>query len=228
MILSAEDCGALWLSLKLAAISMIILLAIAIPLAMWLTFSQSRYKAVISAILTMPLILPATVLGFYLLLLMGPHGLIGHWCNALGIQRLPFTFSGLVIASIIYSLPFVVLPIQNTFFSIGRSSLEVAATLGAKPLDAIFNILLPQAKVGIISAGILGFAHTMGEFGIILMLGGNIPQQTQVASIQIYNHFEAYEYTQANHLALVLLGFSFIVVLAIYLLNCKFSQLPLN
>ena len=157
---------------------------------------------------------------------MGPHGLVGKLCLQLGIPLLPFSFSGLVVASIIYSLPFVVMPIQNTFLAIGKSSMEVAATLGTKPLDCIFSILLPQAKIGIISAAVIGFAHTVGEFGMILMIGGNIPQKTQVAAIQIFNHFEAYEYPQANHLALIMLGFSFIVLIFMYLLNHKFN--PLN
>jgi len=225
MILSTNDWASLWLSLKLAAISILILLIIAIPAAYWLTFSRSRYKIIISPVFTLPLILPPTVLGFYLLLLMGPQGVIGHLCQVLGIEQLTFSFSGLVVASIIYSFPFVVLPIQNTFSVIGKSSLEVGATLGAKPFDSIINILLPQAKIGIISAGVIGFAHTIGEFGIVLMIGGNIPGKTQLASVQLYNHFEAYEYSQANHLALILLGLSFIILLILYMLNHKFSHL---
>lgn len=230
MMLSIADWNALWLSCKLGTISTAILLIIAIPLGMWLAFTPLRYKAIISSILTLPLILPPTVLGFYLLLWMGPRGFIGHLCSVFGVKQLTFTFTGLVIASIIYSLPFVLLPIQNTFSAIGKSSLEVAATLGAKPLDGIIHILLPQAKFAIISAGIIGFAHTIGEFGVVLMLGGNIPQQTQVASIQIYNHFEAYEYSQVNHLALVLLGFSFTILLFIYILNhkSKFATFKVN
>lgn len=225
MILGSSDWESLWLSLKLAIITTVILVVISIPLAIWLTFKQQRYKTVISSFLTLPIILPPTVLGFYLLVLFGPNGFIGRLCSFWGIKQLTFTFTGLVFASVIYSLPFVVLPIQNTFSAIGKSCLEVSATLGAKPLDSIINVLLPQAKVGIVSAAVIGFAHTIGEFGIVLMLGGNIPGKTQVASIQIYNHFEAYEYGQANYLAIVMLGFSFIVLLLIFVLNHRFNQL---
>lgn len=219
MILSMADWDSLWLSFKLASISTVILMCLAIPLAIWLTFNKSKYKAIFSSILTLPLILPPTVLGFYLLVLMGPQGFIGHFLNSLGFPQLTFSFTGLVIASVIYSLPFVLLPIQSAFSNIGNAAMEVAETLGASRLDSIVNILLPQAKLGIIGAAIIGFAHIVGEFGLILMIGGNIPQKTQVASIQMYNHFEAYEYAQANNLALVLLGFSFVVLTVIYFLN---------
>ena len=225
MILSSSDWQSLWLSFKLASISVSLILIIAIPLALWLTFGRSRYKVFVSTVLTLPLILPPTVLGFYLLLLIGPHGVIGQLCTLLGIEPLAFTFRGLVIGSVIYSLPFVLLPIQNTFSVIGKNSLEVAATLGARPLDCIINILLPQARLGIMSAIVIGFAHTIGEFGIVLMIGGNIPNKTGVASIQIFNHFEAYEYGSANNLSMILLGFSFVVLLTIYLINNKFRKL---
>lgn len=223
-MLSLEDWNSLWLSLELASVSTILLLVIAIPLALWLAFSRSRFKALIYSLVTIPLILPSTVLGFYLLLAMGPHGFIGALCHRLGINQLPFTFNGLVIASIIYSLPFVMQSLQNTFVLIGRTPLEVASTLGASKLDALFNIMLPQARLGIISAAILGFAHTIGEFGIVLIIGGNIPQQTQVAAVQIYNHIEAYEYSQANKLSLILLGFSFIVIVFIHLLHSRYTD----
>lgn len=227
-MLNSDDWASIYLSMKLAFTSTVILLLIAIPLAMWLAFKPSNFKAVISSLVTLPLILPPTVLGFYLLLAMGPHGLVGQICLKLGIPLLPFSFSGLVIASIIYSMPFVVMPIQNTFLAIGKTSLEVAATLGAAPTDRIFSVLLPQAKIGIISAAVVGFAHTVGEFGLILMIGGNIPQKTQVAAIQIYNYFEIYEYSQANHLALFLLGFSFVVLIFVYILNHKLNPLSHN
>lgn len=225
MTISPDDWGALLLSLKLAIVSTFILLLITIPLSYWLTFRQTPLKIVASSIVTLPLILPPSVLGFYLLLILGPNGIIGKFCHAIGIDSFAFTFNGLIIASIIYSLPFVVQPIQNIFNNIGLAPLEVAATLRASPLDTFCNILLPQAKFGIIGAAILGFAHTIGEFGMVLMIGGNIPGKTQVAAIQIYNHVEAYEYSQANQLSVLLLVFSFIVLIIMYLINHKYNYL---
>lgn len=223
IVLNAEDWMALLLSLKLAFFSTIILLVIAIPLAWWLAFKPSKLKAPVAALITLPLILPPSVIGFYLLIFMAPQDWLGKILYQLGIQQLSFSFSGLLIASLIYSLPFVVQPIQNTFISIGKKPLELATCLGATPKDAFFNAFLPQAKIGIISAAILGFAHTLGEFGIVLMIGGNIPNKTQLASIQIYNHVEAMEYSAANQLALILLIFSFATLIILYWLNHKLN-----
>lgn len=224
-MLSSADWNAIWLSIELAGLTTLILIIIALPLAWWLAFHQSRLKAIIAALVALPLILPPSVIGFYLLVAMGPHGLIGKLCQTLGIELFPFTFNGLLIASIIYSLPFVVQPIQNTFSSIGKKPLEIAATLGAKPLDAWLNVVLPLAKNGILSAAVLGFAHTIGEFGIVLMIGGNIPHKTQLISLQIYNHVEEFEYAKAGQLSLILLIFSFAVLSCMYWLNQKFNYL---
>lgn len=221
MILSPEDLQAIWLTLKLASIVTLLLLVIATPLAWWLSQTRSKIKPFISALVAMPLVLPPTVLGFYLLILMGPEGIVGQLTQQLGLGLLPFTFSGLVIASLFYSLPFVVQPIQNAMVAMGQRPLEVAATLRASPLDQFFSVLLPQCKPGFIAAAILGFAHTVGEFGVILMIGGNIPEETRVASVQIYDHVESLNYANAHALSLVLLLFSFVVLSAVYGLNHK-------
>ena len=215
-MLTPADIGALWLTFKVASITTLILLLLGTPLAWWLTNTRSRWKPFLNALIAMPLVLPPTVLGFYLLILMGPQGPLGHLSSSLGIGTLPFTFSGLVFASCIYSLPFVVQPLQNAFESIGQRPLEVAATLRASPLDTFFSVVVPLAKPGFLSASILGFAHTVGEFGVVLMIGGNIPDKTRVVSVQLYNHVEALEYTQAHTLAAILLGFSFVVLLIMY------------
>jgi molybdate transport system permease protein len=215
-MLTPADTGALWLTFKVASITTLILLLLGTPLAWWLTNTRSRWKPFLNALIAMPLVLPPTVLGFYLLILMGPQGPLGQLSSSLGIGTLPFTFSGLVFASCIYSLPFVVQPLQNAFESIGQRPLEVAATLRASPLDTFFSVVVPLAKPGFLTASILGFAHTVGEFGVVLMIGGNIPDKTRVVSVQLYNHVEALEYTQAHTLAAILLGFSFVVLLIMY------------
>ncbi|MBV1891994.1 MAG: molybdate ABC transporter permease subunit, partial [Gammaproteobacteria bacterium] len=206
-------------------ITTVLLLCLATPLAWWLANTRWRYRQVVNALVALPLVLPPTVLGFYLLLLLGPRGWVGQITESLGIGLLPFTFSGLVIASVIYSLPFAVQPIQNAFIAIGRRPLEVAATLRASPWDRFVSVALPLAKPGLITGAVLGFAHTLGEFGVVLMIGGNIPGQTQVLSVAIYDHVEAYEYGAAHVLAAGMLGFSFIVLLALY---WRTSQRPLE
>ena len=216
MFLTDSDLQAIWLTLRLAAIVTAILLLVGTPIAWWLTRTCSRFKGPIGAVVALPLVLPPSVLGFYLLLAMGPNGPVGHLTRAIGIGPLPFTFWGLVIASAFYSLPFMVQPLQNAFEAIGDSPLEVAATLGASPLDAFFTVALPLARPGFLTASILTFAHTVGEFGVVLMIGGNIPGATRVASVQIYDHVEAMEYAQAHRMAAVMLIFSFLVLLALY------------
>lgn len=216
MSFSPADLAAIWLTVRLAGTVTILLLIVGTPLAWWLARTQSRWKGPIGAVVALPLVLPPTVLGFYLLIAMGPDGAIGQLTQALGLGTLPFTFWGLVVASMIYSLPFVVQPIQNAIEAIGDRPLEVAATLRAGPVDRFVSIVLPLAKPGFISAAILGFAHTVGEFGVVLMIGGNIPGETQVVSVQLYDHVEALEYGQANQLALALIVFSFLILLALY------------
>ena len=218
-MLEATDFTAFTLTLKLAGVSTLILLCLGTPLAWWLSQTRIRGKSVVEALIALPLVLPPTVLGFYLLLALSPSGPIGSSLDFLGLPSLAFIFSGLVLGSVIYSLPFVVQPLQTSFIAIGRRPLEVAATLGAGPLDRFLNIVLPMSKIGYLTAIVLGFAHTMGEFGVVLMIGGNIPGQTQVLSIAIYNHVEALEYSQAHLLAGLLLCFSFLVLLTVYTLN---------
>lgn len=221
MDLTAEDWQAILLTLRLAMLVMLILLVIATPVAWWLTTTKSKLKPVISAIVALPLVLPPTVIGFYLLIAMGPNGPVGEFTQSIGLGTLPFTFTGLVIASVIYSFPFVVQPIQNSLEALGRRPLEVAATLGASRLDTFFTVILPLAKPGFITASILGFAHTVGEFGVILMIGGNIPGETQVISVLIYEHVESLEYAQAHSLSAGMIIFSFIVLLLLYGFNQK-------
>jgi molybdate transport system permease protein len=216
MILSDGDLQAILLTIKLASVVTAILLIVGTPIAWWLARTRSKWKGPIGAVVALPLVLPPSVLGFYLLLAMGPDGPIGHLTRALGIGPLPFTFWGLVLASVFYSLPFMVQPVQNAFEAIGDRPLEVAATLRASPMDAFFSVALPLALPGFLTAGILTFAHTVGEFGVVLMIGGNLPGVTRVASVQIYDHVEALEYTQAHHLAAVMLIFSFLVLLTLY------------
>lgn len=216
MHLSESDLAAIWLTIKLATTVTILLLCLATPIAWWLARTGSKLKAPIAAILSLPLILPPTVLGFYLLISMGPHGLIGQTTQALGIGLLPFTFTGLVIASVIYSLPFAVYPIQNAIEKLGERPLEVAATLGAGPWDRFFTVVLPLIKPGLFTAAVLSFAHTVGEFGVVLMIGGNIPEETRVVAVQMYDHVEALEYAEAHTLAALMLGFSFVVLLLLY------------
>lgn len=215
-MLSPADIDTLILTFKVAGLTTLILLLIGTPLAWWLARTASRWKGICNALVALPLILPPTVLGFYLLVLMGPKGPIGQLNAELGLGTLPFTFGGLVVASVLYSLPFVVQPLQSAFTSIGEQPLEAAATLRAGPLDTFFSVVVPLAKPGFLTAGILGFAHTVGEFGVVLMVGGNIPGKTRVVSVQIYNHVEALEYGQAHWLAGGLLVFSFTILLILY------------
>jgi molybdate transport system permease protein len=217
--MESADLAAIWLTLKLATVVTILLLVIGTPSAWWLARTRSRLKGVIGAIVALPLVLPPTVIGFYLLVAMGPNGPVGKATEALGLGLLPFTFAGLVIASVFYSLPFVVQPIQNAFEAIGERPLEVAATLRASPWDAFWSVAVPLAKPGFLSGAILGFTHTVGEFGIVLMIGGNIPDKTRVVSVQIYDHVEALQYTQAHWLSGGMLLFSFVVLLALYTFN---------
>tara|TARA_R110001583_G_scaffold193643_1_gene362506 strand:+ start:200 stop:892 length:693 start_codon:yes stop_codon:yes gene_type:complete len=219
--LASEDWQAIFLTLRLATLVTVILLIIATPVAWWLTTTRSRLKPVIGAIVALPLVLPPTVIGFYLLIAMGPNGPVGELTQSLGLGTLPFTFTGLVIASVIYSFPFVVQPIQNSLEALGKRPLEVAATLRASRLDTFFSVVLPLAKPGFITATILGFAHTVGEFGVILMIGGNIPGETQVISVLIYEHVESLQYGQAHRLSAGMIIFSFIVLLVLYGFNQK-------
>jgi molybdate transport system permease protein len=219
--LASEDWQAIFLTVRLASLVTVILLVIATPIAWWLATTQSKLKPVVAAIVALPLVLPPTVIGFYLLIAMGPNGPVGELTQSLGIGTLPFTFTGLVIASVIYSFPFVVQPIQNSLEALGARPLEVAATLGASRLDAFFTVVLPLAKPGFITATILGFAHTVGEFGVILMIGGNIPGETQVISVLIYEHVESLQYAQAHSLSAAMIIFSFIVLLLLYGFNQK-------
>lgn len=212
---TAEAWQAIALTLKLATLTSFLLLLIATPLAWWLSQTRSGWRSPISALVTLPLVLPPTVLGFYVLVLLGPHGWIGQFTQAIGLGVLSFSFTGLVIGSIIFSLPFAVQPIQYAFEAIGRRPMEVAATLRARPLDAFFAVALPLAKPGILTATVLSFAHTVGEFGVVLMIGGNIPGKTRVVSTQIYGHVEAMEYTQAHWLAAGMVLFSFTVLIAL-------------
>ncbi|MDD5578154.1 MAG: molybdate ABC transporter permease subunit [Methylobacter sp.] len=215
-MLSPADIATLWLTFKVAGISTLFMLLFGTPLAWWLARTESRWKGICNAVVALPLVLPPTVLGFYLLVLMGPAGVIGKFTTWLGLGTLPFTFAGLVVASVLYSLPFVVQPLQTAFAMIGARPLEAAATLRASPFDTFFSIVVPLAKPGFLTAAILGFAHTVGEFGVVLMVGGNIPDKTRVVSVQIYNHVEALEYSEAHWLAGCLLLFSFSVLLVLY------------
>ncbi len=207
------------LTIRLAATTTIILLLLGTPLAWWLARTRSWLKGPIGALVALPLVLPPVVLGFYLLVLMGPQGPIGQLTQSLGLGLLPFSFTGLVIGSVLYSMPFVLQPLQNAFEAIGDRPLEVAATLRASPLDTFFSVVLPLARPAYLTAAVMGFAHTVGEFGIVLMLGGSIPGKTRVMSVQIYDHVEALEYSQAHWLAGGLLVFSFLVLLALYTLQ---------
>ena len=219
MMLSPDDWSTIRLTLELAGLVTVLLLLIGTPIAWWLARTDSILKRPISAIVTLPMVLPPTVLGFYLLVAMGPQGPVGRLTQALGIGLLPFTFAGLVIASILYSLPFAVQPIQQAFEAMGERPLEVAATLRASPLDAFFTVALPLARPGFITAAVMSFAHTIGEFGVVLMIGGNIPGKTRVVSVQIYDHVEALEFTQGHWLSGGLLLFSFCVLLVLYHFN---------
>ena len=216
MQLSAADIEAIWLTLKLASLVTVLLIILCTPIAWWLARTQSWLKGPINAVVAMPLVLPPTVLGFYLLLFLGPEGPMGQLLAYFNIDSLPFSFSGLVVASMLYSLPFVVQPLQNAFIAIGERPLEAAATLRSSPWNRFIYVVLPLAKTGYISAAVLGFAHTVGEFGVVLMIGGNIPKETKVISVQIYDHVEALEYGQAHTLSLLMVIFSFVVLAFLY------------
>lgn len=223
MTLSHDDLTALIITLKLAGLTTLILLLIGTPLAWWIARTQWRFKFLIEALIALPLVLPPTVLGFYLLVALGPQGVIGEFLGSLGIGPLAFSFTGLVVGSVFYSMPFVVQPLQNAFHAIGRRPLEVAATLRASPLDTFINVVLPLARPGFLTASVLGFAHTIGEFGVVLMIGGNIPGKTQVLSIAIYDHVEALDYAKAEWLSGGLLILSFLLLMTVYAFNKRFS-----
>jgi molybdate transport system permease protein len=215
-MLSPFDFTPIWLTLRLAAVTTLLLLLVGTPLAWWLARTKSWLKGPVGAVVALPLVLPPTVLGFYLLVALGPQGTLGQFTQALGFGTLPFTFAGLVVGSVIYSLPFVVQPIQNAFEALGERPLEVAATLRAGPWDRFFTVAVPLARPGFVTAVTLGFAHTVGEFGVVLMIGGNIPGATRVLSVAIYDHVEAMEYAQAHWLSGGMLLFSFLVLLTLY------------
>ena len=215
-MLTSADFDTLVLTFKVASLSTALMMVFGTPLAWWLARTDSAWKGFINAVVALPLVLPPTVLGFYLLVMMGPAGVIGEFTTWLGLGTLPFTFAGLVVASVLYSIPFVVQPLQAAFNTIGELPLEAAATLRASPLDTFFSVVVPLAKPGFLTAIILGFTHTVGEFGVVLMVGGNIPDKTRVVSVQIYNHVEAMDYAEAHWLAGVLLVFSFAVLLVLY------------
>ena len=225
MPFSVDDLSAIWLTLKLASLTTALLLVLATPVAWWLARTGSRWRSPVAAVVALPLVLPPTVLGFYLLVSLGPHGPGGQFTQALGIGLLPFTFGGLLLGSLIYSLPFAVQPLQHAFEAIGSRPMEVAATLRARPLDAFFTVALPLARPGFVTAAILSFAHTVGEFGVVLMIGGNIPNQTRVVSTQIYGHVEAMEFAQAHWLAGSMVLFSFVVLLGLALVNRRTVRL---
>ncbi|MFZ3083337.1 molybdate ABC transporter permease subunit [Rhodoferax ferrireducens] len=218
-LLTSSDLQAIGLTLQVAALTTVILLLVGTPLAWWLARTRSWLKKPMGALVAMPIVLPPSVLGFYLLVFMGPNGTVGQWTQSLGLGLLPFTFAGLVVASSFYSLPFMVQPIQNAFANMGTRPLEVAASLRASPLDAFFSVVMPLCKPGFVTGAIMCFAHTVGEFGVVLMVGGNIPGVTRVVSVQIYDHVEAMEYSDAHRLAAVMLGFSFVVLLALHVYN---------
>ncbi len=222
-MLSDADLTALGVTLRLALITTAILLVLGTPLAWWLARTRWRGRFLVEAVVALPLVLPPTVLGFYLLIALGPHGPVGGTLEALGGRPLAFTFTGLVVGSVFYSLPFVVQPLQDAFTTLGRRPLEAAATLGASPLDRFLTVAVPLARPGFLTAAVLGFAHTVGEFGVVLMIGGNIPGETQVVSIAIYDHVEALEYANAHLLSGGLLVLSFLLLLAVYGLNRRFA-----
>jgi molybdate transport system permease protein len=225
-MLSDADLTALAITLKLAVLTTLILLLLGTPLAWWMARTRWRFKFLLEAVVALPLVLPPTVLGFYLLVALGPHGPVGGLMESLGGRSLVFTFTGLVIGSVFYSMPFVVQPLQNAFTAVGRRPLEVAATLRASPLDRFFTVAIPLARPGFLTAAVLGFAHTVGEFGVVLMIGGNIPGETQVLSIAIYDHVEGLEYVHAHWLSGGLLLMSFLMLIAVYALNRRFSVAP--
>ncbi|QEA12031.1 molybdate ABC transporter permease subunit [Comamonas flocculans] len=217
--LSADDWSAIRLTLELASLTTALLLLVCTPLAWWLARTDSRWRAPIGAVVALPLVLPPTVIGFYLLVALGPHSPLGQFTEALGLGRLPFTFGGLLVGSMVYSLPFAVQPLQRAFEAMGARPLEVAASLGAGPLDRFFTVALPLARPGFVTAAVLSFAHTVGEFGVVLMIGGNIAGKTRVVSVQIYDHVEAMAYSQAHWLSGGMLAFAFIVLVLLHWLQ---------
>jgi molybdate transport system permease protein len=217
--MTPDDWTAVRLTAQLAALTTALLLVAGTPVAWWLARTRSAFKPVVASLVAMPLVLPPSVLGFYLLLLMGPQGPVGQFTQALGLGRLPFTFAGLVVASVLYSMPFVVQPLQQAFEAIPERTLEAAATLRAGPWDRFFSVALPLARPGLLTASVLGFAHTVGEFGVVLMIGGNIPGQTRVLSVAIYGHVEALEFAAAHRLAAGLVAFAMVVLVTLYVLN---------
>jgi molybdate transport system permease protein len=219
MTFTASDWTAIRLTLELASLTTLLLILLGTPIAWWLAHTSSRIKPVIVSLVAMPLVLPPTVIGFYLLVFMGPHGPLGQLTHRLGLGTLPFTFGGLLLASCIYSLPFVVQPLQNAFEAIDERMYEAAATLRAGPIDRFFHIAVPLAKPGFLTAAVLGFAHTVGEFGVVLMIGGNIPDKTRVVSVQLYDYVEALEYGEAHRLAALMLIFAFVVLFLLYTFN---------
>lgn len=220
--MTLPDLSPLWLTLQLAAVTTVVLLAFGTPLAWWLSQTRSRMKPVIEAITALPLVLPPTVLGFYLLILMSPRSPFGaFWVDVTG-STLTFSFTGLVIASVLYSLPFTVQPLQSAFEGLGRAPFELAATLRAGPLDRFLTIAAPMAKRGFLTAAVLSFAHTVGEFGVVLMVGGNIPGQTKVISIAIYEQVETINYADAHILSAIMLVFAFVVLLFVYAMNRRY------
>ena len=219
MLLTASDLQAIWLTLKVATLTTVILALIGTPIAWWLARTKSWLKTPLSTLVALPIVLPPSVLGFYLLVAMGPNGPVGQWTDTWGLGYLPFTFPGLVVASVFYSLPFMVQPVQNAMEAMGSRPLEVAASLRASRLDTFFSVVMPLCKNGLVTGAIMSFAHTVGEFGVVLMVGGNIPGVTRVVSVQIYDHVEAMEYSDAHRLAAVMLGFSFLALLALQLYN---------
>ena len=224
MFLTPDNLQALWLTVEVAALTTLILLLLGTPLAWWLARSRAWVARPVGALVALPLVLPPSVLGFYLLVALGPKGPVGEWMLALGLPTLPFTFAGLVVASVFYSLPFMVQPILNSMQALGERPLEVAATLRASPLDRFFHVVLPLCKPGIVTGCIMSFAHTVGEFGVVLMVGGNIPGATRVVSVQIFDHVEALEYADAHRLSAVMLVFAFVVLLALQVYNGQQSR----
>lgn len=214
--MSEGDWQALWLTLRLATLVTLILLVVATPLAWWLARSRARWRGAVAALVALPLILPPTVLGFYLLLAMGPAGPVGQFTNWVGWGLLPFSFAGLVVASVIHSLPFMLQPLYTAFSAIGQRPLDVAATLRAGPLDRFFTVVVPLARSGFLTGSVLAFAHTVGEFGVVLMIGGSLPGETRVVSVQIYDYVESLDYAQAHRLAGIMLAFAFVVLMAVY------------
>lgn len=221
---SFPGAGPLWLSLRLAAITTVLLILIGTPLAWWLCRTSSRWKPGLEAIVALPIVLPPTVMGFYLLVVLGPYGAIGRWWVELTGETLTFSFTGLVIASCLYSLPFAVQPLQNAFESLDKRDLEAAWTLGASRIDAFFSVAVPQSARGFLNAAVLAFAHTLGEFGVVLMVGGNIPGETRTISIAIYDQVESLNYGDAHRLSAILLGFAFVVLLFMFVINRRWQR----